>query len=196
YSDTFHAAQIVKPELLKITPTKPLTTAKPIIELKLQSEEIIKKPKKIEKKKIKPPITITSQMQEVPKNDLRATKSPITTKSVSIPPKPQITDLKRKLKEKIDFIAVAQPKADDEEGIEINNAFNSLIQKLNNLKGDQFGKELQAIADLILEKKGFSVTLHKIRSIINKFKEKFSVLDENDKREILVNIDNWKKKLF
>ncbi|MFX1308968.1 MAG: hypothetical protein ACFE8C_04660, partial [Promethearchaeota archaeon] len=68
YSDTFHAAQIVKPELLKITPTKPLTTAKPIIELKLQSEEIIKKPKKIEKKKIKPPITIPSQMQEVPKN--------------------------------------------------------------------------------------------------------------------------------
>ena len=67
---------------------------------------------------------------------------------------------------------------------------------MNNIKGDEFGKELQDIADLILEKKGFSVTLHKIRSIINKFKEKLTLLDANDKREILENIENWKKKLF
>ena len=71
-----------------------------------------------------------------------------------------------------------------------------MIQNLNRLKGDGFGKELQNIADLILEKKGFSVTLHKIRSVMNRFKEKLSLLDENDKKEIIENIENWKKKLY
>ena len=67
---------------------------------------------------------------------------------------------------------------------------------MDNIKGDKFGKELQDIADLILEKKGFSVTLHKVRSTINKYKEKLSLLDDNDKRDILENIQSWKKKIF
>ena len=100
------------------------------------------------------------------------------------------------MRQKIDFVSVAQPKADDEAAILINSAFTNLINKLDNIKGDQFGRELQDIADLILEKKGFSVTLHKIRSTINKYKEKISLLDENDKKEILEEIQSWKKKLF
>ena len=196
YSDTFHAAQRAKPEPIKTTPTKPITFAKPIILTKGKSEKFAKTPSKLEKKKTDTPVTIKNQIQQTPKEEKRIIKGQIKETSRSIPPKPQITDLKQKLKEKIDFVAVAQPKSDDEAGIEINNALNSLIQKLNNLKGDEFGKELQDIADLILEKKGFSVTLHKVRSIINKFKEKFTSLNENDKGEILENIENWKRKLF
>ena len=196
YSDTFHATQVVTHEFSKTTPTKTLTTAKPIIKMEVQSEKIDKKPRKIEKKEKKPPVTVPSQIQEIPKDDKRVIKSRSKETAVSITPKPQITDLKQKLKEKIDFIAEAQPQADDKAAVEINNAFGTLILKLNNIKGDEFGKELQDIADLILEKKGFSVTLHKIRSIINKFKEKLTLLDANDKREILENIENWKKKLF
>jgi len=183
YSDTFHATQKAKTEPIKTTPTKPLTFVKPIIITKGQSEKVTKIPRRLEKKKIITPITIQNQ-------------SPSKQTSRFIPPKPQITDLKQKLKEKIDFVAVAQPKSDDKAGIEIDHAFNNLLQKLNSLKGDEFSTELQDIADLILEKKGFSVTLHKIRSIINKFREKFTLLDENDKKEITESIENWKKKLY
>ncbi|MFW9820391.1 MAG: hypothetical protein ACFFE5_12340, partial [Candidatus Thorarchaeota archaeon] len=114
----------------------------------------------------------------------------------TITPKPKSTDLKHKIKEKIDFIAQAQPKADDEAAIKINNALGNLILKLDNIKGDEFSNELKNIADLILEKKGFSVTLHKLRSVINKYKDKLNLLNSNDKKEILENIEDWKKKLF
>lgn len=193
YSDTFHATQVTKSEFTKTKPTKTLTTAKPIIKTKALPEKKEKKPTKIEKKRTQPAI-VPGQIKEIQKEDKRAIKTPLPKKPFSS--KPQITDLKQKLKEKIEFVKVTQPNADDEAGIEINNAFTNLIQKLGNLKGDDFGRELQDIADLILEKKGFSVTLHKIRSIINKFKEKFTILDENDKREILESIENWKKKLY
>ncbi len=196
YSDTFHATQVTKSEFSKTAPNKILTTAKPIIKMNVRSEKIDKKPREAEKRELKPQVSVPSQIQEIPKDDKRVIKSKSKQIIDTIAPKPQITDLKQKLKEKIDFIAEAQPQADDEAAIEINNAFSNLILKLNNLKGDEFGKELQNIADLILEKKGFSVTLHKIRSIINKFKEKFTLLDVSDKREILENIENWKKKLY
>ncbi len=194
YPDTFHGAQVVKPEY--ITPIKPLTTAKPIIKMKLRSEKIEKKSRTLEIKKKKPSIEVPSSIQEIPKDDKRVLKSQSKESIVSIPPKPQITDLKQKLKEKVESVAEVIHEVDDEIAIEINNAFNALVLKLNNLKGDEFGKELQHIADMILEKKGFSVTLHKIRSIINRYKEKLTLLDENDKREILDNIENWKKRLF
>ncbi len=196
YSDTFHASQVAKSEFTKTTPTKTMTTAKPIIKPDVQSSKIDKKPSKTEIQRKRPEVSIPSKIQEIPKEDKRGFKSKTKDKVSTITPKPQITDLKQKLKEKIDFVAEAQPKADDEAAIEINNAFSNLIFKLNNLKGDEFGNELQHIADLILEKKGFSVTLHKVRSIINKFKEKLTLLDTNDKKEILDSIQDWKKKLY
>ncbi|UCC21237.1 MAG: hypothetical protein JSV62_08165 [Promethearchaeota archaeon] len=196
YSDTFHAAQKVKPEISKTTPIKVLTTAKPIVTTVTQFEKVTKKPKKEDEKMGKPPISVPSQIQEISKDDKRSIKTSSVKTTTPITPKPQIIDLKQKLKEKIDFLTVAQPQADDEAGVEINNAFTNLIQKLDNLKGDEFGKQLQNIADLILEKKGFSVTLHKIRSIINKFREKLILLDEGDKKEILEHIQTWKNKLF
>ncbi|MFX1552282.1 MAG: hypothetical protein ACFFB9_18205 [Promethearchaeota archaeon] len=193
YPDTFHASQVVKTDFSKTSPIKPLTTVKPIITSTIKSEKIDKKPTEIEVKEKKSLIAAPSRIQKEAKEIL---KSELQETKVSITPKPQITDLKQKLKEKIDFVAGAQPEADDKAAFEINNAFNNLVLKLNSLKGDDFGKELQNIADLILEKKGFSVTLHKIRSIINKFKDKLTLLDVKDKKEILDNIENWKQKLY
>jgi hypothetical protein len=80
----------------------------------------------------------------------------------------------------------------DEAGIEINNAFKTLIQKLHKLKGDEFSKEMAIIADLILVKKGFSVTLHKIRSKINQYKNHLGHLNEVDINHIIESIEEWK----
>jgi hypothetical protein len=188
YSDTFHAAQVVKSEFNNITPSKMITTAKPIINTRSQPE---KKIKKLAPQENKSYVSMQSQIREISKENSRVFKKTEKEPINIITPKPKITDLKQNLKEKIDFIAEAQPKTDDKVAIEINNAFSNLIFKLDNLKGDEFGNELQNIADLILEKKGFSVTLHKLRSVINKFKEKLTLLDANDKREILENIQDW-----
>jgi hypothetical protein len=188
YSDSFHGSQIT-------TPSKALTAVKPIISSKtsIKSERI---PEKVIEKKIRPQIEMPAQIQERRKGEARPIES---RKNQSISPMTSasnITDLKQRLQHKIDFVSDEKPQVKDEVVIEINNAFNNLIQNLSRLKGDGFGKELQSIADLILEKKGFSVTLHKIRSVINKFKEKLSLLDEDDKKEIIENIENWKKKLY
>ncbi len=198
YTDTFHGTQMAKtqPSMTTTTTPKALTTARPIVSTKLDSNKIVNKSVNIKSKETKPTITIPSKIQEIPKNDIRSIKSQTTQTPSPTSSKPQITDLKQKLQEKIDFISVAQPKVDDEAGILINNAFTNLINKLDNIKGDEFGKELQDIADLILEKKGFSVTLHKVRSTINKHKDKLSLLDSNDKKEILEDIQSWKKKIF
>ncbi len=198
YSDSFHGTQMAQtqPSKTSTTTSKVLTTAKPIISPKIESKKAAKKSVKTEIKETKPIITVPGQIQEIPKNDIRSTKSQTKKAPSPTTAKPQITDLKQKLQETIDFISVAQPKAGDEAGIQINTAFTNLINKLDNIKGDKFGKELQDIADLILEKKGFSVTLHKVRSTINKYKEKLSLLDDNDKRDILENIQSWKKKIF
>ena len=77
----------------------------------------------------------------------------------------------------------------------VNDAFNDLIKKLDNIKGEDFSRELQKIADLVLEKRGFSVTLHKLRSSINQYRYTENLLGELDKKQILANIDEWKKKL-
>jgi len=89
-----------------------------------------------------------------------------------------------------------KPTKLDESGIEINNAFKVLIQKLNKLKGEEFSKEMANIADLILEKKGFSVTLHKIRSKINQYKNQLSHLNDVDIEHIIESIEEWKERIL
>ncbi len=59
-----------------------------------------------------------------------------------------------------------------------------------------FSIELQAIADLVLERRGFSVTLHKLRSCINKFKEKEVLFTESEKQEIFAEMEEWKQHLL
>jgi len=88
------------------------------------------------------------------------------------------------------------PKAGDEVGMLIDTAFKSLIQKLQTLNGEEFSTELENIADLILERKGFSVTLHKIRSKINQYKTHLGHLSEVDIKHIVESIEDWKKHLI
>jgi len=89
-----------------------------------------------------------------------------------------------------------EPKKLEESGIVINDAFKTLIKKLHKLKGDEFSKEMEIIADLILEKKGFSVTLHKIRSKINQYKNHLSHLNDVDIKHIIESIEEWKESLL
>ncbi|GAJ15063.1 unnamed protein product, partial [marine sediment metagenome] len=88
------------------------------------------------------------------------------------------------------------PKAGDEVGMLIDTAFKSLVQKLQNINGEEFSTELENIADLILEKKGFSVTLHKLRSKINQYKTHLGHLSEVDIKHIVESIEEWKKHLI
>ncbi len=88
------------------------------------------------------------------------------------------------------------PKAGDEVGMLIDTAFKSLVQKLQNISGEEFSTELENIADLILEKKGFSVTLHKLRSKINQYKTHLGHLSEVDINHIVESIEEWKKHLI
>ena len=103
----------------------------------------------------------------------------------------------KKLRESVQTLeSISKPKEFDESGIEINNAFETLIQKLHKLKGDEFSKEMAIIADLILMKKGFSITLHKIRSKINQYKNQLSHLNEVDIKHIIESIEEWKEHIL
>ena len=90
----------------------------------------------------------------------------------------------------------AQLDPGDQNTLSINNAFLSLIDKLPSLKGTEFSEEMEKIANLIFEKKGFSVTLHKVRSVINQYKLNENPLNELDIKQILASIEDWKTHLF
>ena len=89
-----------------------------------------------------------------------------------------------------------EPKKFNESSTAINKAFKDLIKKLHKLKGDEFSKEMAIIADIILEKKGFSVTLHKIRSKINQYKNHMSHLNDVDISHIIESIEEWKERIL
>ena len=92
--------------------------------------------------------------------------------------------------------SIVKPKSEDKSSIIIDTAFIDLIQKMGSLKGTEFSEELQAVANLILEKKGFSVTLHKIRSTINQYKFSEGYLNELDMKQIVASIEDWKSHLL
>lgn len=116
--------------------------------------------------------------------------------SKSLEPSEIIPNLAEELKEQISFTSKIIPASDDTVGLEIDNAFNSLLKKLSNMKGEEFSEELDKISELILEKKGFSVTLHKIRSKINQYRNQISTLSELDINHIRESINEWKTKLL
>ncbi len=116
--------------------------------------------------------------------------------SKSLEPSEIIPNLAEELKEQISFTSKIIPASDDTVGLEIDNAFNSLLKKLSNMKGEEFSEELDKISELILEKKGFSVTLHKIRSKINQYRNQISALSELDINHIRESINEWKTKLL
>ncbi len=189
YSDTFYASQKAKTSSTPTTAKQIISTVKPITR---STSEIKKEPQKVSKTQAQ----VFERIEEIKLPQNRIVSNTIKKKYDDTPkPAEQITDLTQKLQEQINSTSPKVPKAGDEVGILINDAFNKLIQKLNNIKGEDFSIELQKIADLVLEKRGFSVTLHKLRSFINKYKDVYNILDENDKNEIIEAIENWKKKL-
>ena len=201
YSDTFYASQRAKTQTASTKPTAaftPKTIAQKIPdkqEFKTTPKTLLDKAEPVVKPEVsKPPPTVDKESgckpQEIPKE---------VPKTQSLPkpsPTEQIKDLKQKLQEKIEFLSAVHPQAGDKSGALIDSALDNLVKEISYLKGDEFSKRLQNIADIILEKKGFSVTLHKIRSTINKYKEKLTLLDEEDKKEIFNDIETWKQKLF
>ena len=108
----------------------------------------------------------------------------------------KMTDLTKEIQKQVDFISKTQPKPGDEAGMMINNAFNKLVEKLDKINGETFSRELQKIADLILEKKGFSVTLHKLRSTINQYKLFVHPLSKENIDQIQLSIEEWKSKIL
>lgn len=137
-----------------------------------------------------PEISRPKPSMEVPsKEEIMKTYTPPESKD-------KIPDLTQKLQKQVSFTSTATPKAGDEAGLLINTAFNSLIQRLSKLKGEDFSEQLQQVADLILEKRGFSVTLHKLRSTINKYKLQVAMLNDNDINQIVAEIEEWKKHLL
>ena len=137
-------------------------------------------------KALKPQLEITGE-KSIP--DL---KQPIET-PVRIQKEAPSTEIP--IKEKFQDSLKSQLGQGDQNTI-INNAFFSLIDKLPSLKGTEFSEALENIANLILEKKGFSVTLHKVRSVINQYKLNENPLNELDIKQILASIEDWKTHLF
>jgi len=201
YSDTFYAAQRAKTQATSTKPTVAFTPK--TIAQKIPDKQEFKTTPKTALDKVEPavkaevakrPPTIDKKSgfkpQEIPKEVLKTQDLPKPS------PTEQIKDLKQKIQEKIEFLSAVHPQAGDKSGALIDSALDNLVKEISYLKGDEFSKRLQNIADIILESKGFSVTLHKIRSTINKYKDKLTVLDEEDKKEIFNDIETWKQKLF
>ncbi len=105
---------------------------------------------------------------------------------------------KREMPEKRE-IRIPTPLNEDqltEVGILLNNTFNDFIKKLSEFTGIEFAEGLDKIADLVLEKRGFSVTLHHIREFIDRFQKQKAKLSQQDIEEIIENIGIWKEKLL
>ncbi|MFX0179873.1 MAG: hypothetical protein ACFE78_06765, partial [Candidatus Hodarchaeota archaeon] len=139
---------------------------------------------------------LTSTPIKLPTTQIKNKRSTIQPSRQEIPPPTTGINLSQQIEQHSDFMAKMQPKAGDEAGFLINNAFNTLIQKLGTLRGEEFSEELQKVADLILENKGFSVTLHKLRSTINQYKEQIKLLTPEDVRQIIEKIEEWKSHIL
>ena len=187
YSDTFYASQKAKSSKIL---SKSIKEAKNEIFKKIKPITSPKDPKSTAPQKSR----IVKQA-EIPSSEKISQATPMRQRG-----KDQITEIKKKLQEKIKFASkpASKPKKTvkrgDETGKLINSAFDNLVQKLPNLKGEEFSAELQKIADLVLEKRGFSVTLHKLRSLINQYRFNDLLLEEIDSKQIIENIESWKNK--
>ncbi|MFX0027753.1 MAG: hypothetical protein ACFE8B_00965 [Candidatus Hermodarchaeota archaeon] len=182
YSDSFYTSQKAQTPPGKTQPVKPYQNIKPITTTKLQFERIEQKPTKVMK-------------DQTSKLNIETPSKPQKIPSILPDAQQQVDEIKQKLQEKLEFVSSSKRQKGDEAGVLINTAFDNLINKLNNMKGEDFSEELQKIADLILEKRGFSVTLHKLRSLINQYRYSDLFLNESDKKQIIENIESWKKKL-
>ncbi len=153
----------------------------------------------------------TSEIKTMPsinKKKVSKIESPIVSKIPEIPKKVgkknkkvraipiQAIENGESEKELLIFISKVNPKAGDSVGMIINNAFNTIIQNFNSFTGEFLTQELEKVADIILERRGFSVTLHDIRRSINNYKNQTTLLTIEQKNDIFHTIENWKQRLF
>jgi hypothetical protein len=185
YSDSFYASQKAQ---------QPTGKAKPGTKV---DADLYKKVKPITTPKYQTMETEQSIGRAQEKSDQITRKEIAPQKISSEVPKYQeeVEGIKQKLQEKIKFVSTTAKKKGDKAGLIINNAFNNLVKKLHNIKGEEFSEELQKVADLVLEKRGFSVTLHQLRSLINQYRFSDAFLNELDTKQIIASIENWKEKL-
>jgi hypothetical protein len=154
-------------------------------------------------KKIQPSIEVPDHIRAKEQSNSTTkrvvVKSPLEGKSMTntqLKTTESANDLTQQIQNQVNFVSNAQPKPGDKAGIMINSAFNDLSQKLNKMNGEAFSVELQKIADLILEKKGFSVTLHKLRSTISQYKMFVHPLTEDNIKQIKQDFEEWKAKIL
>ena len=181
-----------KPEPIK---TPPVSTVKQQLKSKLEEKaQFIGNVQQI-KTPISPP---KQEVPIIPPDPFTTTTTPSQIPPAPSPaPEASIKKESHEVSQQIgDFISRFPPKPGDQTAEQINNAFNMLISQFNVIKGEDLSRELENIADLILMKRGFSFILHDIRKLINDYKAKFTLLDNNDKALIFEAIESWKERLF
>lgn len=169
----------------------------PILEVKWEPDKIeIPTPYKTT---IIQPILLEKErlVNHIPPKTIEQQFSPKTEVPKTVPkPVKQETQIFPQKVEPIEVKVSIQPKAGDEAGILMNNAFNALIEKVEFLNGMEFSKELEKLIDMILNSRGFSVTLHDVRRVIVQYKTRGMAFNQQEKNEILASIQNWKQKLL
>jgi hypothetical protein len=150
--------------------------------------------KKVQLKSTPTPISKKPTITQAKEQKIKASEGKIAHLAKELNNKIKEPNIKSKSEKILELSK--DPAKIDESGIVINEAFKKLIQKLHTLKGDEFSKEMAIIADLILVEKGFSVTLHKIRSKINQYKTHLGHLNDVDVNNIIASIEEWKKSIL
>jgi hypothetical protein len=150
------------------------------------------KPKYASEKKTQPQITSRPSRSDLKKPEKKEKTTP--SKATKAPEKIKKTSLSKKARSK--SLEPINEGDLTEVGKLINSTFKKLIKNINELNGEQFAKELNKVADIVLEKRGFSVTLHQLRTFINRFEKQEEMLSEEDIDEIIENVETWRQKLL
>ncbi|TFF98018.1 MAG: hypothetical protein EU547_02780 [Promethearchaeota archaeon] len=138
--------------------------------------------------------SVSDRVSELDKTRKRDSTELGVPKEPPAPREKQSSQISQGTKE--EYISKIYPDSDNEAANIINDAFNEILEQINEFTGIQFAQQLENIADLILEKHGFSVSLHHIRRYINQFNRQEAPLSAKQKSEILENFEEWKRKLF
>ena len=77
----------------------------------------------------------------------------------------------------------------------IRSEFNNLIPKLDVLSCKEISKELLNITDIILETRGYSMTLKEMKQMNDKIRSIRGILDPDTKNDLINKINSWKEKL-
>ena len=80
-----------------------------------------------------------------------------------------------------------------ENGGNLNDKFNGLIENAPTLNGDQLSSDLQSIADILLQSHG-AVAVNVIRQWISKLRSIKEPLEDDVKDEFLTELESWKEK--